>query len=264
MSGSKPVLCLALSAVALVGCDAASERSRVAVRDSAGIRIVESRAEASDGEGWTVDNRPVLEIGMVEGAPEYQLSQVRGAVRLVDGTVVVANGGTNELRWYRPDGHFARRAGGGGGGPGEFVSLDAVALDRGDSLAAWDGRQRRLSVFGRDGSFGRAATVPDLTSVFAWMRAVLPDGSVVLQPAGTAEDYLRMDSGKRRDPATWLRFTAEGRFVDTLARRAGREYLVVRSGPVISQRNLLFGRDSYVAAAGDGYAGQIPAPRAQP
>lgn len=244
-----PVLGFALVSAALMGCGSASEQPPFAVRDSAGIRIVENRVEAPDTGGWMVDHRPELEIGEVEGPPEYQLNQVRGAVRFPDGTVVVANGGTNDLRWYQADGRFTQRVGGGGGGPGEFISLDAVASYRGDSLAAWDGRQRRLSVFGGDGSFGRSATLPDLTSVSATLRAVLPDGSVVLQPTGTSEDYLRMKSGERRDTATYLRFAADGRLAGKIARRAGREYLAVRAGPVISQRNLLFGRDSYVATA---------------
>src|SRR5687768_17068674 len=70
----------------------------VSVRDSAGVRIVESRRPAwGDERRWTVSSSPSVEIGAVDGPAEEQLGQVRGAVRLPDGTVIVADGTSREL-----------------------------------------------------------------------------------------------------------------------------------------------------------------------
>jgi hypothetical protein len=146
-----------------------------------------------------------------------------------------------------------RSFGGPGGGPGEFESLDALVAYRGDSIAAWDPRARRLTIVGADGGLGRAATVQGLTSVTARLRAALEDGSFVMQPTGTAADYLGMRSGERRDSVSFLRLSPDGTVADTLARRAAREYVSARSGNLILQRPVLFGRDSY-ASAGSGRA----------
>lgn len=242
---------LALAGTVLLAACGDAARPQAVVRDSVGVRIVENHRPALDeAAGWRVDDAPMLQIGEAEGAPEYQLSNVRGAVRLAGGGVVVANGGSRELRYYDARGRFLRAAGGEGGGPGEFASLDALVAYRGDSLAAWDAGPRRVSVFGPDGTFGRAATVRGLSSVTARLRAAFADGSLVLEPTGTADDYIRMASGERRDSVSFVRVTADGVLADTLARRGAREYVSVRSGNLILQRPVLFGRDSYVGAAG--------------
>lgn len=252
---------LALALVCAAGCRGGSgSGGATGARDSAGVRIVESRrAEWGDQMRWTVEPEPALQIGMVDGPAEYQLSAVGGAVRLADGGVVVANGGSHQLRYYGPDGRFLRAAGRQGGGPGEFQTVDALVPYRGDSVAAWDARQRRLSVFGPDGGFGRAATA-QLEGVSALLRGAFPDGSVVLEPTPSVDAFLRMESGERRDSVSYVRYTATGQPADTLARLADRELLASREGTRISQQTLLFGRDSYFAAGGGrAYAGESDA-----
>src|SRR5690606_20257575 len=80
---------------AACGRTADSAPPAATVVDSAGIEIVTSSGPAwAAGEGWTVDETPQVEIGMMEGANEYLLAGVRGAKRRGDGTIVVANGQT--------------------------------------------------------------------------------------------------------------------------------------------------------------------------
>jgi hypothetical protein len=192
---------------------------------------------------------PRLQIGMVEGAAEYQLSRVRGAVRLSDGRVVVANGDSRELRWYDAGGRFVTAAGRPGGGPGEFRGLDAVYPYPGDSVAAWDPESRRLSVFAPDGRFAREVTLTS-DALAVTLRGVLADGSLLLEPTGTLQDFVGMRDGERRDTVAYLRYTRDGAFADTLARRADREHVTLRAGNLITQESVLFGRDSYAAAGG--------------
>ena len=125
-------------------------------RDSAGVRIV-TNARPPDGSriGWQVDSVPVLSIGAFEGEDPYLLHQVRDAVQLSDGRLVVANRGSQELRVFDAAGAHLATWGRRGEGPGEFNSLLAVAEWQGDSLIAWYSQRERLSVFDLDGNFGR-------------------------------------------------------------------------------------------------------------
>lgn len=92
-----------------------------AIRDSAGVPVVVSGRPAwTAAPAWRIGTRPVLRIGAVEGDPNRMFEQVRGATRMNDGTIVVLEGGTNELRLFDGDGNFVRNLGGTGEGPGEF------------------------------------------------------------------------------------------------------------------------------------------------
>ena len=128
-----------------------SAQEFVSVTDSAGVRIVESRAPAwAAGGGWSVGTEPVLAIGKVSGDPYYLLERVSHALRLEDGTIVVADRGPNQLRLFDAEGVFIRNFGGKGEGPGEFAVLHEVWA-RGDTILASDNIQGRISVFGRGG-----------------------------------------------------------------------------------------------------------------
>jgi hypothetical protein len=253
------LLLLALGVAACGGGGAAG--AGVSVHDSAGLRIVENRRPAwGDERRWTVSSSPSVEIGAVEGAAEYQLGQVRGAVRLPDGTVVVADGTSRELRFFDPVGRFLRKAGRAGEGPGEFQGLDAVLPYRGDSIAAWDARQKRLSVFAADGTFVRAVTVREAGGLAPGIRGVFPDGSFVLEPSASLQGFLAMASGERRDSVAYVSVSPGGVLADTLAVQADREILASRQGAVIVHQSILFGRDSYFAAGqGRAYVGQSDA-----
>ncbi len=128
-----------------------SSQQFVSVTDSAGVRIVESSAPAwAAGGGWNVGTEPVLTIGKVSGDPDYLLERVSHALRLEDGTIVVADRGPNQLRVFDAEGVFIRNLGGSGEGPGEFALLSEVWA-RGDTILASDGFRGRISVFGRGG-----------------------------------------------------------------------------------------------------------------
>lgn len=166
--------CLPLRALlaALVAAPAAaacgSERPDappVSIRDSAGVEIVESRRPRGDSIAWRPASEPRLSVGAVGGDTAEVLSRVVGAVRLPDGRLVVADGGSNRLRFYGADGRFLRSAGGEGGGPGEFQHLRTLRRCHPDSLYAFDlhwglelfdtaGRHVRTEAMDTDGTVG--------------------------------------------------------------------------------------------------------------
>src|SRR5690606_30061138 len=177
-AGALPLLLMFL--VAACG-DARGGAPRAMVRDSAGILIVENSAGAwGEGAEWRIAAEPVLEIGMAEGPPAYLLDQVRGARRLANGELVIANGGSGELRFYAADGTHLRSSGRRGDGPGEFQDISSVDDFRGDSLAVYDARAQRLSVLSSEGKFGRAITFSRLdVGSLPMVKAAFDDGTLL-------------------------------------------------------------------------------------
>ncbi len=141
-------------------CDSAPASVHTIRTDSAGTPVVTAIEPLwRPGEGWTIDDEPLVEIGAALGAPEYQFTDVVAAVRLSNGDIVVADRGASELRGYDEDGNFQWREGGFGEGPGEFESLDFLGATGADSLVTYDNALVRVQVFGPKGGSARTLRV---------------------------------------------------------------------------------------------------------
>jgi hypothetical protein len=104
--------CVLLALLAAPACtDAEIDTPAAEISDSAGIRVV-MNPPPETAPVWLVSEEPLVEIGGSESDPAQMLFQVRGAVRLSDSMIVVANGGSLELRWYDPRGVQLGTAGG--------------------------------------------------------------------------------------------------------------------------------------------------------
>lgn len=220
---------LLLCAGACDGDRAASSANTATVRDSAGVTIVESAAPAwAAGEEWTLSAEPMLAIGLAAGADEYLLDRVRGALRLDDGTLVVVNGGSSELRFFDRDGRYLHSVGGQGSGPAEFGYLDWVQLLRGDTLLAYDAGNHRLSRFSADGEFVATITPGDLPAGgFPMILGAFPDGSILAKTAITGGEPPPQGV-PHRTPEEFVRFTASGDFAGSIATQPGTD-LITRS-----------------------------------
>ncbi len=148
-------------------------------RDSAGVRIVRYGSRSPLPPAWTVDQRPFLEIGGVRGEGPYLFSRISSVVRLSDGSIVVADRDTPELRVFGSTGRFLRSIGRRGRGPGEFTTLDSLAAHH-DTLVAFDGAFAALRLFTRSGSYVRSIIVPPLNGVspFRWPIGMHSSGAV--------------------------------------------------------------------------------------
>ncbi|HJR34924.1 MAG TPA: 6-bladed beta-propeller, partial [Gemmatimonadales bacterium] len=226
----------------------------VIVRDSLGIRIVEHPAGYEDGlPVWDARGEPVVDIGGGdEGGQDLHL--VRGAVRLGDRRIVVANGGSGELRVFDSTGRYLRAIGKQGQGPGEFASLGTVSRIPGDTLVALDFQLRRFSLFAPSGDFVSSTSSmvrSEHGRVAASMR--LLDGRLV-GTEGSFGDMKETSGPVRRVPmaVVVLQTGAEG--FDTIAvvpgpevypalgREAGQEFPTVKG--------LEFGREAVIATDG--------------
>lgn len=239
--------CLALlAATAACGGDAAASASLVT--DSAGVRIVQSEQPAwEDGEGWTVGDAPSLDIGVVEGDAAYQLNAVRSVDRLADGGILVADGGTQQVRLFGADGRHLRSMGREGGGPGEFRTLSWAGVGPADTVLAWDGREKRLTVFAPDGSLVRAVKAQGPDGAYPRVLGTLADGSV-LSTGGMSMEFTM---GEQRDSVRYHRFGADGGALGPVGRFAGMEAFVMELDGLMLQDEVVFGRNLLVRPAGN-------------
>lgn len=211
------LLAVAAGGVA-AGCGADVPLARRTVRDSAGVRIVESSPPFPE---WRLAATPVLRIGVLEGDGAYQLHNVAFAGRLADHGVVLIDGGTGTVRWYDARGAHRTSAGRRGQGPGEFRSIfpDAV-FTRADSLLVHDGNNRRLTWLAPEGTIAREASIPQ---VHGDVRVLGVDaaGRVLLSASRTTFNFDGRSYTYSRDTVTVLALGDAG--PDTIVRFPGSE-----------------------------------------
>jgi len=235
------LLCLALPA-----CRADDRPApRVAVRDSAGVYVVENSGDPA-ALGWALGPNPV-DFG---GGAGGELHGVTAVTRLDDGRIVAANSGASALEIYGANGKHLRTVGRAGEGPGEFRALFWVGHLARDSIAAWDAALSRLSVFDPAGTFVRTVAPRSSLGMFPLAAGVLRDGRVLIAVRGAG-----MGSGTgirvQRDSVSYVALAQTGE-VQPVARVPGTEMLLsgAASGGML-MRPLPFGRQTVAAAQGD-------------
>jgi hypothetical protein len=257
--GCRALLLAVLAACSDGGTGAAAQANAPAfvTRDSAGVQIVENPGPRwSGGLPWRVVAESVFEIGAADGAETDQLYGVQDAIRLEDGSIAIADGGTNRIRIYDRSGRHVRDLGGPGGGPGEFGMLAGIGMAGGRSIAAWDARRKRLTHFDPDGRVTHEVAADPrhrlglVSPAVGWFAA----GTPVITPGFAARDLLAVPPGERRAPEYYLHVRLDGG-IDTVAVLRGREEFVIRQGRSLSAPPLPFGRASHAAAGGDAFFG---------
>ena len=105
---------LVLSGVlGIVGCRGSTEKNQAPLWN--------------ESTAWTVGPE-LLRIGANDALPGHSLFRVRMAIADPDGRVLVADGGTNEVRIFDASGTLVATLGGSGQGPAEFRMLSAIWL----------------------------------------------------------------------------------------------------------------------------------------
>jgi hypothetical protein len=229
--------------IGMAGCgESGGVGGTYVTRDSAGIRIVEVDVPAAPAQRWVVSPSPVVEFGLKAPANAV-LYFVRGAVRLSNEEVVIANGGAHQLHWYDASGELLRTVGREGAGPGEFGQLNWIARHGADSVLVLGGRARRLSVFDPGGTFVRSVPVAargDYWGTFA-------DGSPLL-----GQDRYGGEGFVRQDVVLWKLSVADGS-ADSLGTYGGDEQIIGRDGNMFFILSAPFGRQGVFAVSGARY-----------
>lgn len=189
--------------------------------DSAGIRIVENARPAEGSRlAWRIGPESAVSIGAVEGEEPYLFQWVRSAFMVSDGRIVVADGGTDEIRVFTATGTHLVSWGGKGQGPGDFGNLYRADPWPGDSVVAWYSGNYGISFFDAGGRFGHSFVLR--SDLARWMRprplAVREDGTI-LSVVGEVADSLQVE--------IW---DGEGRLHGSLGRQPNEELITAR-GP---------------------------------
>lgn len=202
--------------------------------DSAGVLLVEHpRLPPIEASRIAIAAEPDLVLG--EGGaftgPDYEFFRISGVSQLRDGTLVVANAGSSELRFYGADGRFLRSVGREGDGPGEFRRMADVSSTAGDTVVVWDTDLRRLQHFSPDGAFVRAVSMSKSPFVefseLGHPQAILENGDVVV----TFESVLRPTQGRaERLPLLLALYGIDGGGWDSVRVVPGFERIVSEEG----------------------------------
>jgi hypothetical protein len=241
--------------IGLAGCSDGTSMGSSLVRDSAGITIVENSIPLwLDGGGWRVSGEPMVDIGQMDGAPEYQFYQIAGAVRIRGGRLAVANGGSGEIRLYSSSGEFLEAKGGKGSGPGEFEDIFFFRRAPSDSLLAYDWRNRRLSVLSPQGDFSRSFEFTVLTTSggFPIVNDPFPDGDLLLA-TDMFSASTEVHPGAKRDSAVYYVIDPEGDVRTRLGAYPGGESYETTDGENWVGGGLVFGKFGYAAVSGAGF-----------
>ncbi len=185
------------------------------VRDSAGVRIATSRSPAWGGEpGWRLTEPSVVVRGADGTAYPMRVS---GVHRFPDGRILVLDTATSRLRFHAAAGHHLRTVGGPGSGPGEYRSLDGVAVID-DSLWIWDRVLGRVSVLDMEGRYLRSFRLEPTGDPLRPLREYrlagsMDDSRLVLVSGGEG-------TGTRRVAVGNLLYSRRGFLLDSIAVRA--------------------------------------------
>jgi hypothetical protein len=215
----------------------------VVLRDSAGLVVVENLTpQWGDSAGWHVTRVPLLSLGAREGNPALQFAGIADATRLSDGTIVVADGRSSEVRFFAAGGAVLSVSGGQGEGPGEFRAIERMAVSPGDTVWVYDFALRRFTVLDERGIVQRVVSLERPPPALGFVGQYA-DGTLLMAQfwgAGRTDD--RLQEGLRRDPAALVRFRADGSLQDTVGLFPGREVHLALEGNRMVMGTPLFGR----------------------
>lgn len=192
-------------------------------------RVIGNRVTASWQHSLVVDDQPSVEFGGAGGPPITLFNRIVGVVRLSTGQIVVADGGSAELRMFDPTGRQGRVIGRPGSGPGEFRQLFALFLGPADTIIAYDVVQGfhildERGVYRRTITYGRGTSTP----LHLWPYGWLSGG---YQLSGGVLPHDQASTGRLRDSMTFFRVDPAGSHPEKLFTFPAFDFGMVSGGP---------------------------------
>lgn len=221
-------------------------------RDSSGVRLTPIMLRGGTN-ALRLASTPAFDIGGQTGDSLYEFNHVRGLVRLHDGTIVVANGNPQQLRFFDSHGRLVRTAGRKGSGPGEFQSPTRLFSLRGDTLVVFDSPGRRIVLFAANGTHlsTHALTPPGdrrepaIIGAFADQRLLAGSSDVQTVPPRPLPYYFGQHA---------FVYGLDGRAGSDIGPFGEGEHFVQHTVPEfgnIAYWDLAFGRQTTIAARGN-------------
>ena len=213
-------------------------------RDSAGIEIIEAtRPLWGDSSLWNIDPDPLVDLTVSGSGTSHEFFRVRGVRQRPDGSLVLADRASRQLRHYSREGEFLGALGGPGEGPGEFSDIQQIELVA-DTVFALDS-DGRVTVVGPEMELIRTFTLHFSVNDIHFLGDGTLLGESFMDP-GPVEIANRMI----RPPIALVRFDLEGIRIDSIGERPGREFYSFAFEDYSESRPPLFGRNADVATLG--------------
>jgi hypothetical protein len=192
---------LSIACATLPGACQSPDLSSATVTDSAGVQIT-INPDNSKTYGL-VSDEPILTIGGREAAGPTQFSNIRDILVDTQGNLWVADGASNEVRAFRPNGDQWKTIGRTGEGPGEFLRIRLLGQFAPDSLALWDDASSRLTVYGPSADVVRTVDTwsgedrqPQAFGIYGDGTVLIVEGRLLaadgLRPGSAWQDTLRL------------------------------------------------------------------------
>ena len=212
--------------VLAVACQDAAQAPAVMETDSAGISIVTSDPLQSDAV-CSLSDEPAFLVGDNQDDESQWFSSVSGVGALSDGSVVVAERGSGQLRIYDRTGQHLRSMGRLGEGPGEFSRLWFLRVLAGDTVWAGDYRPMRYFLYTSGGDWVRTIELDPM-----YLNPTR-DGGVL---ANAISINVRTEGAERHDfktPDTWHveAHAPDGKLIGPVAAVPSRTFGEVKEDP---------------------------------
>ncbi len=218
-------------ALLICGCEEPeATRTAAQVTDSAGIQVLTHDLAGTTVPVLATVGEPTLEIGTLDGPPEYSFSRILNVRVMTNGSVVVADAGTREVTLYSSEGTHQVTMGGRGDGPGEFSGSPQIAGLAGDSIFVWDDVARRVTAFSSKGEVVSTARVQPDAAIPVWVTR-LANGTYLSRSrwiSPNAEDTGAHDVRLELDSALVELLDPTGAPLDTLRIGPDAEYARMR------------------------------------
>ena len=133
-------------------------------------------------------DEPLVRVGMLDGPVEHLFGNITGAVRLEDGSVVVGDEQSREVRMFDARGRHVWTSGREGEGPGDYQGLWLLRRCQGATVTVYDWQLKRITELDSEGR-----VIGTLSAPRGW-RTRSPWGTRVL--AGRRHGFHRL-AGQR-------------------------------------------------------------------
>lgn len=156
--------------------------------------IVES--EDPDGPDLTLSDEPLVRVGVLEGPMEYMFGEVTGAIRLENGSVVVVDEQSYEVRMFDAGGRHLWTSGRQGEGPGEYGGLRLLRGCLGAAITVFDWHLDRITELDAEGNVTDTRRLSEVGVNSYSEPMCAPDASLIFTPWPETEDYASFAVGE--------------------------------------------------------------------
>jgi hypothetical protein len=255
MRGALPIVLL----LAAAACsDASSDANQPAVRDSAGVAIVEHTAEGWErAPAWALSAAPIAVMPRDDDDGSIDLSNSQLGTMLADGRVVAATmPPTPQIYLFSADGSTVTPLGRGGEGPGEYQFLTALFPVGSDSVIGYDMMKRRAVIFNGAGEAFDPIEFPmNNLPIPPILVGRLADGTWLFQSFNPMAAPPAGETGVYRSDMPVLTWRAGAEKYDTVFTLLGpmlKQGTVSAGGQSMTMgRGIGFGANSFVGGSGD-------------